>query len=168
MIDAMTRRERLDQLLLVVRGNINDVLPVLEGMIELMMEATPPDVACDALQPGDVVRLASGGPAMTVLSQLSAKLAEVGGWWACTWNQEATGEQRIIAFPAAALRKVEHEQARLEQTRAAYAVMDQGVAALAEAERYIVGSPAALRAAEVTEKIAEAKAALFSALAEDA
>ena len=222
MADEMTRRERLDQLLLMVREGKPDVPCVLEGMLELMMEAEPregakpapvprwlcacgwsgaaldqgvcPDCGlgpaqglaehaprlCDgcALKPGDVVRLRSGGPAMTVIVQRPApevsapfSVREIAESFVCEWFNEALGDARSVTLPAAALHKVPDERAlelQKRQVRAAHVLLDQAYETIVEIERFLGGSPSALSKEALGEKLGAAREALYSALGEDA
>ena len=54
----------------------------------------------EALKPGDVVQLASGGPEMTIQWELNS------GGWQCTWFDGRTAKSETFAL--AALHRVEH------------------------------------------------------------
>src|SRR5262245_5462071 len=183
----MTDREKLD----VLRTKLLGVMPpalagavlweealvsVIDVLLGLLLHGGAEKV--DEFQPGDVVRLRSGGPAMTVVKSLTDGDREAeSGWLRCVWFSEPTRGDHAGCFPPEALQKVSAEAALQKvSAEAARQARDDRLAkllalahnALQEADRAASGSPSALGAATLQVVVHEALGALGDALAEDA
>lgn len=145
------------------------------ALIDNALEVGGPAVPARAKQsprlvPGDIVRLASGGPAMTVVAP-AEDLGGQGPVCVVAWMCEATQEVRRAHFPPTALGRVEDEQ-RAEQERLGHLdlvqaqrrILDRVYAALEQIEPLLAGD---LRHEGSRESLAALKYDIFCALAED-
>ena len=64
-------------------------------------------------KPGDVVRLKSGGPSMTLLWQYTSQTPSRQPEWSCAWHTPASGKIRYATLPEMTFEKVPNERARL-------------------------------------------------------
>lgn len=135
----MTNREKLETLrnkMLTAyagaSGGISIRDHVLVELIGLLLGADgqrSPAAEDAPLVAGDVVRLRSGGPAMSVLR------IEPAGDARCAWFVEGLAAAQMSSFPPAALRLVEDEQ----RDKARSILLDRALGALMDAEALIQG-----------------------------
>lgn len=141
-------------------AKIEEMIALVE-IVGSMLER-PALAGVDKLAPGDVVRLRSGGPAMTVLEEDENELR-------CGWH-DATADVRMdsATFPPAALVRVEDEQRRGRRERERRAVLDRAYGALAGAEALFVQGRSDLDPERVKLEVSDTMQALLSDAAEDA
>lgn len=117
------------------------------------------------LKVGERVRLASGGPEMTVIAQEPGKVEIVRvAWWV-----ETTKEIKDRLLPAAALERTVDVMKQVEAALARGALMSDCYGLLASVSAAISGRPLpALQAAELAERVESIRERLGAAVDEDA